>query len=129
MKNNWREVLGWDMSQESPLRDKFPNLVHLEGIREIARTVLNNGFLTVAHNIPAEEKSNWLEFFKNFGADKDFLNTLERLFDEKIYYERYPNSEESETAWEEMVYLSRHLDTLAESSGIIEQLMQLINWQ
>jgi hypothetical protein len=128
---------------------KFPNLRRREGNEEIARTILNNGFFTIAHNIPSSEDQNWNNFFKELGASESFLNELEDMFSYKHDHESgenydnfdslagqgdydeddpYAGPDIIEDPWECMVEAATALGRMAEREGLTQKLIKIAKW-
>lgn len=128
--NNWRQVLAFD---DQDFYKKFPNLRRREGDEEICRTVLNNGFFTIAYNISSTEKDNWIRFFTSIGASKQFIYSLESIFDNKAAYEDperhfYDDEDPEQSAWEDMEIDADNLDKLAQKEGLTKKMMKIAHW-
>ena len=129
--SNWKEVLSFD---KQDLYSKFPNLQPREGDEEICRTVLNNGFFTIAHNISSTSRGNWIRFFKSIGASNNFIWALDSMFDNKATYEN-PGSNSfeegddfKESAWEDMSIDADNLTNLARKEGLYKKMREIAHW-
>jgi len=127
-------------------RGSFPNnLVKMTGEKEIARSILNNGFLTIAHNWSSDDRDAFMKLFRKLGASKKFLNSLHDMFNYLVDYEDprtnpitrydsfYGDDDETEDdikegAWDNMVYQSKDLEILAKKEKLYEKLAKMINW-
>ncbi len=124
----------------------FPkNMQHLQDIdKEIIRSVLNNGFFTIAHNWKSDDKEKFIKVFTELKANKEFLDKLEEMFNKLGVYEEddfedeysdetgeeddYLAEDQSSDLWEEMGDISKDLDKIAKQSGLIKRMAKYINW-
>lgn len=118
---------------------------HLQDIdKEIIRSVLNNGFFTIAHNWKSDDKEKFIKVFTELKANKEFLDKLEEMFNKLGVYEEddfedeysdetgeeddYLAEDQSSDLWEEMGDISKDLDKIAKQSGLIKRMAKYINW-
>ena len=120
-------------------RGSFPNnLVKMTGEKEIARSILNNGFLTIAHNWSSDDRDAFKSLFIKLGASKKFLSGIDNMFNYLVDYEdprtsinyKFTDYDEeiSEGAWENMVAQASSLDSQARKEKLYEKLAKMINW-
>jgi len=110
------------------LYTKFPNLRRFdEPTKEIARSILNNGFLTIAHNWKSQDRRLFTELFTSLGASPNFLEFLNDMFRALQKYET-SYDEAAELAWEDMVEIAQSLDALAKQEGLYDKLDEMIGW-
>jgi len=123
-------------------RGTFPNnLIKFKSKeKEIARSILNNGIFTIAHNWSEDDRDDFTHLFKKLGASRDLLFELDVMFNELSRYEYpapygdsssddYMDSEQvKESAWEEMAHSSNKIDRLMKDEGIISKMQKKINW-
>ena len=130
-------------------KGNFPhNLQKLSGEKEIARSILNNGFFTIAHNFSSDDRTKFINLFKKLKASKKFLDELDDMFNYKVDYEDprtnpgfgssfgwgsgqddYMGEDEiQEGAWENMSHSASLLDKMARKEKIYDKLAKMINW-
>jgi len=105
-----------------------------DGDKEVFRTVLNNGFFTIAHNYRYEDKDRWIKVFRKIGASEDFIEKLDLMFESNEgYYDPATTDWEEkeeimEASWEEMQSYSKTLDRLAKQEDLYAMMSKEINW-
>jgi len=122
------------------------NLNRRDNEDEIARSILNNGFLAIGHDWPSNYRRQFINYFNSLGASRKFINELENMFNYKADYEDprtnpisrydafYPEeeimSEEDikEGAWDNMRHQAKVLDKIAKRENLYQRMKQQIMW-
>jgi hypothetical protein len=107
------------------VKGEFPNNLKKRSTikSEIARSILNNGFFTVAHNWDAKYSRNWVELFSELNTPNSFLNNLEELFDLKFMYDN-PSSRTYGNEWEKEDFIEGIWDDMGDIAGLLDKELQ-----
>jgi len=117
----------------------FKNLIKFnDKDKEITRSILNNGFFTVAHNWSSDDRDDFIKLFKKFDSSQNLLFKINTTFDYLDEYEYgkdevYDESSgeyysEKDGAWKNMVDMSSRVDKLILEEKIDKKMMKYINW-
>jgi len=93
---------------------------------KIAASLLNNGFFTIAWNWTSDSVDDWVDLFIKLGANDYFINKLADMFEFKSDYESSSDDDSgfSNSAWEEMIYVSKILDKELEKQKLDKKLIK-----
>lgn len=120
-------------------RGTFPhNMQKMSGEDEIARSILNNGFLTIAHNWAVDDENKFIRYFKKLRASTSFISILKVMFVDKGTYDARPGAfsgmydwereDMKEGAWENMCHTARQLEKLAKKEKLYDKMKKQVGW-